>query len=277
MTRIRLPRIPTSFVPAAAIALAIVLAGCAGRVQTVHETAGFTRTELAAGGVAVGGVVLSARLAAAPAAELPEGVPVDDVLAQADAWAGALYGALLDAGAGGTVWPWTAVRDACQDSALATVLVAFARGGLPRPDQVTALAGDLAQVRYLALARVDDERTELRGDPEAALRQQRIRDGREPHANARDNGLTTRRTMTVTLDVYDLATGRSVWTATAERHRDELYNYTEAGATKEPGVVPEGQPVITAQGKPLPMPEFLDVVGDACGAAARRLLGEPQS
>lgn len=252
------------------------LAGCAGRVRTVHETPGLTRAELAAGGLGVGGVVLASRLATASGFDVPDGVPRDDVLAQADAWSGALFGALLGADAGGTVWPWTAVRADCPDSALVRVLAAFAGGGMPRPDELAALAADLPRVRYLALARIDGDETELRGDPEAEIRQQQSRDGRDPHATTRDRSLTTRRTVLVTLDVYDLADGRSVWTGTAERHREELYNFAAEGAGQEPAVVPKGEPVITARGKGVPTAEFGKVLQEACAAAAQRLLEEPR-
>lgn len=276
MTRHR-PLRSLSRLSVTALCTAALLAGCAGRVETLHETPEFDRAELAAGGLAVGGVVLASRLATAPGADVPDGVPAADVLAQADAWSGALYGALLEADTGGTLWPWPAVRDACPDSSLARVLASFAHGGLPHPEDLMPLAADLPQVRYLALVRIDGDETALREGPEAAVQQQRVRDGRDPHGTTRDRDLTTRRTVTVTLDIYDLARGRSVWTAFAERHREELYNYAAAAEQEERGVVPAGQPVITAQGKPLPAAEFRKVLEDACAAAAQRLVGEPRS
>ena len=81
--------------------------------------------------------------------------------------------------------------------------------------------------------------------------------------------------MTVTLDLYDLDAGRSVWTTTATRRRDMLYNYADAEEGLRPPLVGEGQPVITATGKPLPTAEFTEVLGDACAALAQRLFTVP--
>ncbi|MBE0566921.1 MAG: hypothetical protein IH621_13255, partial [Krumholzibacteria bacterium] len=158
---------------------------------------------------------------------------------------------------------------------LAAVLGAFARGGVLRPAQLAPLAGALGEVRFLALARVEKDEITLHEGVEAAVEKQRARDGRDVHAGSLDPALKTRRKLTVTLDVYDLAAGRSVWTATAERHRDELYNFTAQDGQARPPVVPEGEPVITADGRPLPTADFTRVLGDACQALAQRLLAVP--
>ncbi len=156
------------------------------------------------------------------------------------------------------------------------MLASFARGGAPRPEDLAPLAADLQQVRYLALARIEGDETELRGDPEASLRHQRVRDGRDPHASTADRSLTTRRTVTVTLDVYDLATRPLRVDRERRAQPRRAYNFAAAGAQVPRRVVPAGEPVITAQGKPLPAADFLKVLGDACAAAAQRLLGEPR-
>ncbi len=259
-------------VPAVTFGLAAVLAACAGKVDTIHTSDGFARADLAAGRLGVGGVVLSARLDRDPARPAPDGVPLDDVLAQAEAWAPVLYGPLLAAGPDVTVWPWPAVRDACGDSALVQVLTAFARGGVLLPAQLGPLAAALDEVRYLALARVEQDETTLHESAEGVMENQRTKDGRDVHGSPRDPALKTRRKLTVTLDVYDLAEGRSVWTTTAERHRDELYNFTAQDGQDRPPVVPDGEPVITADGRPLPTAEFTQVLDDACQALAQRLL-----
>lgn len=269
-------RPPRPAVLAAPLVLfAALLAACAGRVETVHTSPGFARADLAAGRLGVGGVVLASRLALDPALAAPAGVPAGDVLAQADVLAGQLYGPLLAAGPGVPVWPWPAVREACGDSLLAGVLGAFARGSVLRPAQLAPLADALDQVRYLALARVEKDEITLHEGVEAAVRKQRARDGRDVHAGSLDPALKTRRKLTVTLDVYDLAAGRSVWTATAERHRDQLYDFSGSAAGERPSVVPTGEPVITADGRPLPTADFATVLGEACDALARRLLAPP--
>ncbi|MFO7608083.1 MAG: hypothetical protein R6X35_02620 [Candidatus Krumholzibacteriia bacterium] len=270
----RLPR--PAVLAAPFVLLAVGLAACAGRVETVHTSPGFARADLATGRLGVGGVVLASRLTLDPALAAPTGVPVGDVLAQADALAGSLYGPLLAAGPGVPVWPWPAVREAGGDSLLAGILDAFARGGVLRPAQLAPLAAALGEVRYLALARVEKDEITLDQSAEAAIEKQRARDGRDVHAGSLDTALKTRRKLTVTLDVYDLAAGRSVWTATAERHRDQFYDFTGSAAGEPPSVVPTGEPVITADGRPLPTADFTDVLDDACKVLARRLLVPPE-
>ena len=110
--------------------LLLTVGACAGKVETTHESPDFSRADLAAGRLAVGGVVLSARLLADPTQDAPDGVPVDDLLAQADAWSPLLYGQLLAAGPDVPTWPWSALRDVCADSVLDDALATIARGGV---------------------------------------------------------------------------------------------------------------------------------------------------
>jgi hypothetical protein len=250
----------------------LLLAGCAGRVRTVHESEGFSHEQLAAGRLAVGGVVLAARAAADPSAAVPDGLPAGDVLAQAEAWSTSLFGGLLAADPALPSWPYGAVAGACPDSVLAFVLMDFARGGVVKPERLVPVAAALPEIGYLALARVEEDDLTLHEGAEAVMRDQRTRDGRDPHDAQLDRSLKVRRAVTVTMDVYDLATGRSVWTATVTRHRDELYNFADQPDADRPPVVPEGRPVITAGGQPLPAAAFTRVLDDACGALARRLL-----
>jgi len=255
---------------------ALAAAGCAGKVETIHTSAGFAPADLAADRLGLGGVVLGARLASDPAAATPEDVPAADPFAQSEAWAPVLYRQLLVRARDVTVWPWPSVRDACGDSALAPVLATFGRAGVLRPEQLAALGADLDGLRYLAFARVDADDLSLEDMRSGSVANPQVRDNRDPHASNLSAAVKTRRTVTVTLDVYDLAQGVSVWTTTARRHRDELFDYEKAGAKPRTGVVPEGEPVITADRRSLPAPPFAEVFEDACGALAERLLA-PES
>lgn len=257
--------------------LLLTVGACAGKVETTHESPDFSRADLAAGRLAVGGVVLSTQLLADPTQDAPDGVPADDLLAQADAWSPLLYGQLLAAGPDVPTWPWSALRDACPDSVLADALATIARGGVLKPVQLEPVAKTLSAVRYLALARVEANETSLHQGSVAAVENQRVKDGRDPHGSTLDRSLTTRREVTVTLDLYDLKAGRSVWTTTATRRRDMLYNYADAEDNLRPPLVGEGQPVITATGRPMPTADFTEVLGDACAALAQRLLTVPAS
>ncbi len=257
--------------------LVLVAAGCAGRVQTLHEGEGYSRAALRAGRIAVGGVVMAARLQDDPDFVMPDGVPRGDVLAQGDAWSSALYGGLLAASPQTVVWPFPVVSSALEDSSLVDALQAVARGAVLHASQLQRLAAPLESLDYLAVARIDGDEQSLHEGTAGAVDNQRARDGRDLHGSPRDSALKTRRAVTVTLDVYDLAAGRSVWTATVTRHRDELYNFADEAGSGRPPVVPAGQPVITADGRPLPTADFTPVLQDACNALARSLLEEPES
>lgn len=250
----------------------LLLAGCAGKVRTVHQGEGFDPARLEGAAIGVGGVVLAARAVADPAVAVPDGLPAGDVLAQAEAWSTSLYGGLLTARPGVAAWPHGAVAAACPDSVLAFALLDIARGGVLKPARLEPLGAALPEIGYLAFARVEDDDLTLHEGAEAVMRDQRTRDGRDPHGAQLDRSLKVRRAVTVTMDLYDLAAGRSVWTATVTRHRDELYNHAGLPDDARPPVVPEGQPVITAGGQPLPAADFTRVLDDACGALARRLL-----
>ena len=255
--------------------LALALAGCAGKVQTTHERSGFGRDDLARDRLGVGGVVLGARLAGDPGALPAHDVPLNDVLAQAEAWTPLLYGQLLARADGVVIWPWPSVRDACGDSLLVGALAATARASVLKPAQLAPLADALGEIRYLAFARVDGDELTLHEAGPGTAENPQVRDNRDPHAVRRAPTLKVRRQVKVTMDVYDLVEGRSVWTTSAERHRDELYDFNADDSGREPRVMAEGEPVITAEGRSLPAPPFAKILEDACGALAERLLQKP--
>ncbi len=246
-------------------------AGCAGKMTTIHTAPDFDPAMLREAPVAIGGFVTSSRLLADPSQEAPGPMDTGDHLAQSDAWSPLLYGQFLTHASAVNVWPWSQVESRVAVAPLAAAHGALARGGLLRDAQLADIAAALPEVRYLALARLDGNEVTLHSSTEQAARTSWERDGVE-NDEARDRSLSTRRRVTVTLDLYDLATGRSVWTATVEQVATELYNFEKAEAGKRVGASGTTTPGITVQGTPRQGPPLDGVLEKACGRLVERLM-----
>jgi hypothetical protein len=250
---------------------AMMVPGCAGKVETIHTAADFDPAALETGIVALGGFVVATRLATDPAQEPPTGVAVDDPLAQSDAWSPLLYGRFLTDAPRVRTWPWSQVSGRVEPAHLAEAHAMIARGGVLRRDQLDELAAELPEVRYLAFARLDRNEVELQPSTEQAARTSWEREELENDTQIRDRSLTARRTVAVTLDLYDLRTGRSVWTTTASVEAGELYNFEEAQATEATGELADN-PAVRVRGTPRQGPALDGVLEKACGKLVESLL-----
>ena len=247
----------------------LLVAACTTKVSNVQTARDFDPAVLDEGVMAVGGFVASTRLLADYPTE-KDAPPAGDLLAQSDAWAPLLYAAFLAEVPQLTVWPWPTVQGVLTDSTLVDDLAIFARGGLLRPAQLEPMARALPGVRYLALARLDGNEISLHEPAGSVTRNQRDHDGRDLHTNEGVVSLTTRRRVTVTLDLYDLQTGRSLWAATVRHDAKELYNPDEAQPAAR-DTVQAGDPYIRVEGTPQQAPSFAAVLEAACAAAVKRM------
>lgn len=258
------------------VALAGVLAlvaGCAGKVETIHTDADFDPANLEEGIVALGGFVSASRLAADPAQEVPAGIAPDDHIAQSDTWLPLLYGQFLALAPPVQVWPWPQIAGRVDSLALAVAHATIARGGVLRREQLEELAAGLPEVRFLAFARLDRNEVSLHNSTEQAARASWERDQVDGETQVRDRSVTTRRQVTVTLDLYDLQEGRSVWTATASRDAKELYNFEDATETAATGELAEN-PAVRVKGTPRQGPPLEGVLEQVCGKLVERLVAK---
>jgi len=261
-------RLARSHALSPALAVLLLLAGCAGKVHTVHQTEGFDPADLKVGSVAIGGLVLSQRLDADPVSKVPNGAP-EDLHGQADLWSPVLYEKFLAYGGGTVIWPWPSTFDAMGDTIGGEVLRTAARGGVIVPDRLAKIAAALDGVRFLAVARVDgNEVSLLEASPTTSQMEQASRD---PHDTQQRTWSKTRRKVTVTLDIYDLETHRSVWSSTADRRRDHLLSGDDQMLVEEEMPREPGDPLIDSRSAHLPASPFDKVLGDACAAAVERL------
>lgn len=263
----------TTMARAALALLLLTGAGCAGKVETVHTAADFDPTALEEGIVALGGFVVATRVTAAPDQEMPVGMEPDDHLAQSDAWTPALYGAFLGGAPQVRVWPWPQLSGRVDPALLAHAHAAVARGGVLHEDLLRGVARQLPEVRYLAMARLDRNEVDLHHSTEQAARTSWERDEMEGGAQARDRSVTTRRRVAVTLDLYDLYAGRSVWTTTVTREAKELYNYQEAEETAATGELADN-PAVRVKGTPKQGPPLEGLIEKACGMLVENLVGD---
>ena len=249
--------------------LVVLVAACTTKVTNVQTGRDFDPSVLDGGVVALGGFVASTRLLDDYPVG-PDAPPIGDLLAQTEAWAPVLYGAFLAEAPQMNIWPWPTVAAAVTDSTLADGLTVFARGGLLRPDQLDPVARELPGARYLALVRLDGNEVSLHESAGSVTRNQRDHDGRQLHANEGAANITTRRRLTVTLEIYDLQTGLSLWGGTIRHDAKELYNPEDA-RTDAPDSLRTGDPYIRVTGTSQQGPPFMGVLEAACAAAVKRM------
>lgn len=257
--------------------LFLFLAGCASRMKQLHHAEGFDPLAENGARYAIGGFVMRAGEELDSEAKVDPAVRRGEVLAQTDAWAPTLYGAMLAGRPGLEVWSWPAVRDNIPADAITELQQAHAEGSLLPPDRFKLLAGDLPGITYLVLARLDRNEVEIGSNMPGGTGSPIADESRDPHGEGDSlvHTVKTRRKVTVTLDVYDLRSGRSVWSAQVERQKTELYSPGPRDKREDLVVTPStaegGEPTIRVKGASLAMPELEAVLGDACNELVGKL------
>lgn len=262
------PQIWTGW-PALVVLLLWALGGCA-RVANVHHASDYDPLANDGARYAVGGFVLGTDVTLDSQAEIGSGVVNTDPRLQTDAWAAHLYGPLLTARGGQDVWAWSALRDNIPADTITAVQAAYAAGKALPPQLVRPLAADLPEITYLVLARIDRNDIEIGANTPAVLGNQLANQSRDPHAKTdlMTRTVKTRRTVTVTMDVWDLRRGRSVWSSTVTRNKTELYGAGDEDAEQSLVVTPPAAdgtpPEIRIKGASLTMPELDALLDEAC-------------
>jgi len=184
----------TSVVIVISLFLATLLTGCSWYPLTKHQRKGSSAEKIdqtsevswESAGIAVGGVVLG------PEAPLDHlcGIPVPyhefDYGEQSDMWAYYLY--------------WPTVRDQVPDSTTGKLHEVFAHMGVLRPERLQPFLESFPLADFLVIARVD-----------YIFLEHRTRQASGLHSSIG-------RTIEVTLECYDLHTGKSVWRSTKKKH-----------------------------------------------------------
>jgi hypothetical protein len=203
--------------------------------------------------------------------------------AEADDWAASLYAHLLARSPQVSAVAAPVVAD-LSGPAAARVLEAYAKRQ-PLPAQALAdLQAAVPQARYLALARIESDEltyhtTDL-VDPITTQREARPSDMvREQENVHRPHKRRARRSAAVTLDVHELATGRTVWSARVERRREIVIDHFSPEKAGDLKVAPPDSagalPTITAPGNDLSGLEMSRLVDDCVGALVADLFAAP--
>jgi hypothetical protein len=247
--------------------LALALAGCATRVKMADKdldprfTADFATTM----GVALAGVTV------AP--------PVGAILAPADAADAeeALYRAFLGGRPDLQTWSVPTVTDLAGQETIAALQDQYGRFGRLRADHLQPLATALEGNRYLAVARLladEISSSSLKTDPQDP--EARI-EGRAEHENVWETTVTTERAVTVSLEIFDLARGLSVWRAEARSRGRMRYEYeapsTGAADLQERLASAAEVRYLEREGGALKVPDLVQLMETALGELVGRLPG----
>ena len=261
----------------AVVLFVFLCSGCGGKVSSVQYAADFDPLAADEAKYAVGGFVLGEK---AEQKNDDDGETLSehgDHRAQTDAWSALLYGPFLVARAGQNVWSWSALADNIPADAIAGVHQAYAVGGVMPQELLTALKGDLPDITYLVLARVDRNEISISEMAPASHSDGLDSDGGNVPATPSSlrHPVKTRRTVAVTMDVYDLHTGLSAWTGSVERVKTELVGPDTVQKREDLVVTPAAEegapPEIRLKGPSLEMPDLEDLLAEASAALVNDL------
>jgi len=240
----------------------LLVAGCSTKVKLADEDPAFADAMMSAQEMALGGVTAAAV------------VGVFDPLDQADA-DDALFGAFLRQGGNLEVWPQGRVADQLSDEVLSDLAAQYASLGRLNYQDLHALESTLAPCRYLAFARLTED--EISSDTQGTeLRDQEARAAGVPeHGDTWNSMVTTTRKIKVTLEIFDLSTGFSVWSAEASTKDRQSYEYeapaTDAEMIQESLADTTDDRVIKRQGGALRGADLIDLMAKAFGELVQRL------
>lgn len=251
---------------AALILMSSLLCGCATKVKLADTDPGFAAALSADPNLALGGVVVSEQV-------LGELAPDDAVMADE-----VVFRAFLQHRPDLTVWPREAVDGRLEPDQLEAVRgQATAAGPLP-VEAVRAMGEVLQGSRYFVMTRItaDQVRTVTEGPTQD-------RDGFRPGAEgvpedggAWSNPVITERRLELSVDIYDLRDGRSVWQAEASSRARQHYEYEDAlrdDATyvKDRLAAEDDEPTLSRTGVYLKTPDLMDLLEQALTKVVQQL------
>jgi hypothetical protein len=241
------------------LGLGLGLGGCATRVQVAAqdpELAGLLaeRPLIALGGVTVAPMV-------------------GGILAPADERdaADAMHRAFLTGRPDLVPWPPAVVADQLGEERWRDLRGEYGHLGRLRPDQLVPLLDWLVDCRFLAIARLTDDAIRSRTlDPAGPADE-------DEHRSPWWMSVNTERSVTVTLELFDLTLGRSVWQAEA-RARDAMRYEYEDRLRRDPNrylqerlAAADGPDVLDRRGEFLRLPDLVDLIEQALGGLVVRL------
>jgi len=194
-----------------------------------------------------------------------------DLRYQTDTWSPIIYGPLLAGRRGADVWSWSALRENIPVDSITEVQLYFSRGEVVQPSLLKQLAADLPEISYLVLTRIDKNEIGI-GRMLADIHSRAGIENNDfrPPEDSLMNSAKVRRKVKVTLEVYDLRSGESVWRGDVEREITELLGadamIEDQGLVVTPATEEDGLPDIRVNSAAVKFPELEELLAEACGA-----------
>jgi hypothetical protein len=258
--------VPRLLVAVAAIVLLFATTGCSTRVHDVGGDADLGDRLVAGTAVAVVGVTTGP--------DAGGGFAPDDARDAADA----LYGALLAGRPDLTVWHPAVAAGLAGADTLASLVAEYGRLGRWRPETVRALAVPLEGCAFLAVGRLTSDRIGSNAMRRDSMNPEARAEGQPEHDSAWAATVNVQRDVQVTLELIDLASGRSVWRADASSRAKQLYQYDASGIGDVTDMQTrlgeaDGPVYLSRGGEALKAPDLVDLMRQALTEAAGRLPG----
>jgi hypothetical protein len=222
--------------------------------RDLYSAPGFSFKSMEGKTLAVGGVVLR------------DGAPLDEFCdigvsrrhlsyeVQADLWSPALNSAVLALTPEMDIQFWHSVNNATPPELVEATHGILAHQGIIKPHILQDWARSLPTADFLALVRIDDTWIDGTGQSDWS----------------RSKGLG--RVVVVTLDIYDLHEGHSVWSYEVQKHvwgRDKGAATAEEGGNQNQGA--GGMHGVDDQGTTKSAPTLLDALDDALNEVVKKL------
>jgi hypothetical protein len=248
-----------------ATATLAAVAGCSSGsgVRVDFTATGFGPPQLADTRLAVVGVTLDDRT------ELPYyfATPVArerfDRLAQTETWSPLLYDQFLAHARSTWTYPPAFVLQTVAPDTLAEALRTYAAQRYLDPRQVDALGRQLGEVRYLAVARITNVHRGIVTHT----------DGAGPDQT---ETVKIREAVGMAMDVYDVETGRAVWSASVDKHTESLAGPDDFSRPGGAAATEQGADVLAqleGTGVHARPSTFAGVIQKCCAALVAKLAG----
>jgi len=257
--------------PVLAVLFLSSMIGCGGTVSRLHYAEDYDPVAQDGAKYAVGGFVLSTAAELDRQAEIGSDEQNASLRYQTDTWSPIIYGPLLAGRGGLDVWSWSALRENIPFDTITEVQKVFSRGEAVPPSLLQQVAADLPEITYLVLARIDENEISIgRMLPDIHNRSGFENNDFRPNADSLMNSAKSRRTVVVTLEVYHIRDGRSVWRGDVEREQTILLGgdamLASEGLVVTPATEEDGLPEIQVNSAAVKFPPLADVLADACAA-----------
>ena len=254
--------------PQAALTILIALlavAACSTKVRDVEAAPDFDAQLAATPVVGIGDVTVA--------------VTMDAVLAPPDSLDAVevLYRSFLTSPGRLDIWHPTTISDLAGAESLHTLALEYARYGRLRPDQVQPLAAPLSGCRFLAFGRLTDDQIESNTQHSDALNPQDRVEGTPERYSSWAAVVSVERKITVTLEIFDLTSGESVWRGEAEAKDRQLYEYEDTSVRtsneylQERLATDDAPAYLSRGGDALKAPDLIDLMQTAFTKLVGRL------